>query len=342
MGTMSRATLADVSEKAGVSKSTASLVVRGSTRISEATRERVLSAMNDLGYVYNRQAAMMRQSKSFTIGLVVTEIRNPYFAELTMVIEEAIHAGGYQLFVGYSRDDIDRQQELVEAMVQRQVDGLLILPASGSQHSQLESVLVQTGVPTVQVARFFTPTFDYVGADNVSAGARLAEHVMSLGVTSAVLVGGPIESSARNERIQGLEVGFESGPVRFDRTDAIPAKNTPEDGARGMAEVLQRGDLPDVIIPYSDAIAIGVYDELRRNGFKPGRDIAVASFDDIPLAAMQVPPLTSMATHPQRVAQAASTLLLERIDDPQAQPARLLIEPTLRVRASTVKWRRRT
>jgi LacI family transcriptional regulator len=338
---MSRATLADVSERAGVSRSTASLVLRGSSRISQATHNKVRQAMEELGYVYNRQAAMMRASKSFTIGLVVTEIRNPYFAELTMVVEEAIHAGGYQLFVGYSRDDAQRQGELIEAMVQRQVDGLILLPAMGSEDSGLEEALLHAGVPTVQITRHFTSAFDYVGPDNIAAGKMLAEHVESLGVSSAVLVGGPAASSARRDRIAGLVEGFAAGQLLFDPEQSTAAQNTPDDGARGMAEVLDRGNLPEAVIAYSDAVAIGVYSELRQRGLKPGRDIAVASFDDIPLAAMQVPPLTSVATHAERVAQQASQLLLERIGDPSGEPTQVLIDPTLKVRASTAKLRRR-
>lgn len=338
---MTRATLTDVSERAGVSRSTASLVVRGSDKISAPTRDRVLAAMEELGYVYNRQAAMMRASKSFTIGLVVTEIRNPYFAELTMVIEESIHDGGYQLFVGYSRDDVQRQGELVEAMVQRQVDGLLLLPARGSEDSGVEDILLQTGVPVVQISRHFTPAFDYVGPDNITAGRLLADHVNSLGVTGAVLVGGPTRSSARRDRIAGLRDGFSRGDVLFDPDQAVAALNTPDAGARGMAQVLDRGELPEAVVAYSDAIAIGVYSELRQRGLKPGRDVAVASFDDIPLAAMQVPPLTSVATHAQLIAEQASALLLRRIQDPSGEPTQVLVEPTLKVRASTAKWRRR-
>ncbi|WP_421740674.1 LacI family DNA-binding transcriptional regulator [Cellulomonas sp.] len=338
---MGRSTLEDVSERAGVSRSTASLVVRGSSKISPATRDRVLRAMEELGYVYNRYAAMMRQSKSFTIGLVVTEIHNPYFAEVTMVIEEAMHDASYQVFVGYSRDSAQRQGELIQAMLQRQVDGIILLPAIGSEESGIEDVLTRDGVPTVQIARRFTSALDYVGPDNVAAGRDLARHIESLGVSTAVLVGGPSASSARRDRLQGLVEGFARGRTAFDPSQSVQANNTPDDGARGMAAVLDRGELPGAVIAYSDATAIGIYSELRQRGLKPGRVVAVASFDDIPLAAMQVPPLTSVATHPQLVAERASSLLLERIDHRDSAPSAILIDPTLKVRASTTKWRRR-
>jgi LacI family transcriptional regulator len=124
-----KVTLNDVSRAAGVSRSTASLVLRGSPRIPEATSDRVRLAMAELGYVYNRHAANMRRSESMTLGLIVTDIRNPYFAGLTMTIEEAAHEAGYTLFVGYSRDDVERQYLQLETMVQQQVDGIFLLPA---------------------------------------------------------------------------------------------------------------------------------------------------------------------------------------------------------------------
>lgn len=336
-----RVTLNDVSARAGVSRSTASLVLRGSSKIPEVTRARVLEAMAELGYVYNRQAANMRQNQSMTIGLVATDIRNPYFAELTMAVEEAVHDAGYTLFMGYSRDSISRQEELLEAMLQRQVDGVLLLPAIGSTVENLGAISGKTGTPIVQVARYCSDELDYVGPDNRAAGAALATHLASLGCTSAALVGGPEGSSARRERIEGLEQSFERTAVRFVASESVPTLNDADGGSMGTATVLDRGSIPDVIIAYSDAVAQGVYAELRRRNLEPGISLAVASFDDVPLAALQVPPLTSVATHATRVGQKASELLLSKLQDPDREPLHELVEVTVKVRASTALWRPR-
>src|SRR5690554_3969981 len=118
---MSRVTLKDVSTRAGVSRSTASLVLRGSDRISPATRGRVRAAREELGYVYDRAAANLRQSRPMTVGLVMADLRNPFFAELTMAAEHELHEAGYTLFIGYSRDDAARQDEIISALVERRV-----------------------------------------------------------------------------------------------------------------------------------------------------------------------------------------------------------------------------
>ncbi len=339
---MARATLNEVSERAGVSRSTASLVLRGSTRISAGTRDRVTQAMKDLGYVYNRQAANMRQSRSMTIGVVETDIRNPYFAELTMALEEAVHDAGYTLFIGYSRDRLERQRQLLDAMVQRQVDGIMLLPAIGTTAENLGPIAGPHGPPMVQISRYFSKGFDYVGADNRAAAAGLARHVASLGCSSAVLVGGPLGSSAREERLEGLLAGFSDTGTAFDPAASVATLNNAEDGARGLGAALDRGELPEAIIAYSDAIAQGVYGELHRRNLHPGVSVAVASFDDVPSAAMLVPPLTSVATHAVEVGSAAARLLLARLENPDSTSREQLIEPTLKVRASTALWRPRT
>lgn len=340
---MKNVTLNDVSRAAGVSRSTASLVLRGSSRIPEATSERVRLAMAELGYVYNRHAANMRRSDSMTLGLIVTDIRNPYFAGLTMAIEEAAHAGGYTLLIGYSRDDVERQSLQLETMVQQQVDGILLLPATGSELPPVCGIIDRSSVPVLQLARYFSEELDYVGPDNVCAGHQLARHVSSLGAASAVLIGGPDRSSARTERIKGLETGFTGSSVVFDASlSAATTTNNAAGGSEGVARVLDQGIWPDCIIAYSDAVALGIYAELRRRNLEPGRDISVASFDDIAMAELLLPPLTSVSTYPELIGHKAAELLLKRIRDPSLQPQRSLIEPALKIRASTAQWRPRT
>lgn len=340
---MKKVTLDDVSRAAGVSRSTASLVLRESPKIPEATADRVRLAMAELGYVYNRHAANMRRSESMTLGLIVTDIRNPYFAGLTMTIEEAAHEAGYTLFVGYSRDDVERQYLQLESMVQQQVDGIFLLPATESELVPVCGIVDRSAVPVLQIARFFSEELDYVGPDNIAAGQQLARHLSSLGATSAVLIGGPEHSSARIERIKGLESGFTGSSVVFDASlSAATTTNNAAGGAEGVARVLDQGIWPDCIIAYSDAVALGIYAELRRRNLEPGRDVSVASFDDIAMAELLLPPLTSVSTYPELIGRKAAELLLNRIRDSSLEPQRAVIEPALKVRASTALWRPRT
>ena len=259
-----------------------------------------------------------------------------------MTIEEAAHDAGYTLFVGYSRDDVERQYLQLETMVQQQVDGIFLLPATGSELAPVCGIIDRSSVPVVQLARYFSEELDYVGPDNVAAGQQLAQHVSSLGASTAVLVGGPEHSSARTERIKGLETGFTGSGVAFDASLSAATTNNAAGGSEGVARVLDQGIWPDCIVAYSDAVALGIYAELRRRNLDPGRDVSVASFDDIAMAELLLPPLTSVSTYPELIGRRASELLLNRIRDPALQPQRSLIEPALKVRASTAQWRPRT
>ncbi|WP_369046408.1 LacI family DNA-binding transcriptional regulator [Sinomonas sp. P10A9] len=336
---MARITLDDVSRAAGVSRSTASLVLRGSSKIPEATSEKVRRAMAELGYVYNRSAANLRQSRSMTLGLIVTEIINPYFAELAMAADEIAHEAGYTIFIGYSHDEAGRQHELMTAMIERQVDGFLILPAPDSDPNKIVSLITTAKTPTVTVARRIEG-LDYVGSDNIAGGELLGNHLASIGCRTVAFLGG-LPASSTSERCKGLAQELTARGIEFWNDDEHRSRITPTGGAEATAAMLDRGRLPDAVVAYNDIVALGIYEELRRRELRPGEDIAVASFDDTRLAATQAPPLTSVAGFPEEIGRRAARRLLHLLDDGQNTPISDLVPPKLRLRSSTVTWRPR-
>lgn len=339
---MARVTLKDVSRLAGVGTTTASLVLRDSPTIPDETKVRVRAAMDELGYVYNRQAAMFRRQRSMAIGLVVTEIGNPYFADLAMHLEQQVFDAGYTLLMCYSRDDVQRQDSQIRRLYERGIDGLALLPAVGTDPTELKHLVDSSSTPFILIARHFGLEQDYVGADNRVAGQILGRHLADLGVRTLTLLGGPEDASATHERINGLTgIAAESGTAMVP-SRRITGASTVVAGAEGTAQLLDNGDLPDAIVAYNDVIATGVYAELHARGLRPGRDVAVASFDDNPGASHQVPPLTSMATFPDRCGEICASILLERIEQPEPlAPRHDLVAPRLRIRASTAGWARR-
>jgi len=335
---MGRITLADVGKRAGVSRSTASLVLRGSPKISSETAQRVKAAMDELGYVYDRSAANLRHARSMTLGLVMNDLRNPFLADLAVVFERKVRRAGYTVFIGYSGDDLDDQQQMLSAMVEHRIDGCLLMPAAGTERASL-NVLGSREIPYVLFARHLDGDEPYIGPDNHEAGRLLGLHLRTIGVKEAVFLGGPTPSSARVERLSGLKDGFDG---KVELVDGGPTETTvsSDSGSEAVARLLGRGTIPDCIVAYNDIIAVGVNYELRLRGFEPGRDVAVASFDDIWVASQQVPPLTSVSTHAEEVGAACAEELLAQINDPQ-QSGQKLIPPSLQVRASTGAWRSR-
>jgi LacI family transcriptional regulator len=333
-----RPTIKDVAADSGVSKSTVSLVLRDSPQIGSATKDRVRASMARLGYVYNRSAADMRSRGTRTLGLVVTNVRNPYFAELTMAIEEAARDAGFTLLLGCSREEVGRQRQLLATMAERRIDGLILLPASGTTTADMQPAVADAGVPLVLVTRSIDGyAADYVGADNVRAGRMVGGHLGQMQVSSVAFLGGIEGSSPRRDRLHGLRAGLRKARV------PVPAKMVIADRGRSAGAdlvriLLGRGPCPDAIVAYNDMVAFDILQGLRDAGLQPGRDVAVASFDNVPDAARQVPSLTSADGFPALVGSKAAQLVVDRLEHGGRDPQTILIEPKLVGRDSTALW----
>ncbi len=335
---MGRLTLKDIAEACGLSRAAVSLVVQDSPRVSEQTKIRVRQVMADMGYVYDRAAANLRTRRSMTVGLIVTNVRNPYFAELTMAIEQGLQGAGYTLLQGYSYDEPNKQQQLISAMVEHRADGVIILPAAGSSPASLQ-MLKSSGTPHVLIARQVKGfDADYTGADNVRAGVLMGEHIAGLHPRSVVFVGGPMSSTARKDRYRGVARVLQQSGIAISKQAEHTSESTPSGGEQVMRSLFlenQQRPRPDVIVAYSDAVAVGVLHALRDSGLRAGRDMAVASFDDVADARYQDPPLTSVATFADDVGARAAQLLLARIGDPDRPFGSLIVNPELQIRQST-------
>ncbi|OZM76918.1 LacI family DNA-binding transcriptional regulator [Pseudonocardia sp. MH-G8] len=207
---MKRVTLADVARDAGVSVSAASLAMRGVGRISDETRERVLRSMHDLGYVYHRGAATLRTRKGSVIGLVVTDISNPFFSAMTLGFEEVLGDAGYMTLVT-TFDDPRRHDELVRAMLEHPVDALAYVPVVGgdlafaAEHATPTRALALTRQPGVDVP--------CLAVDDRLGGRLAARHVVDVhGRRRIAYLGGPADASPRHDRVNGiLDVVREAG-----------------------------------------------------------------------------------------------------------------------------------
>lgn len=333
---MPRVTLKDVAAACGVSRATVSLVLQDSSRVSAQTKERVRDAMGRLGYVYDRRAANLRAQRSMTVALVATDVRNPYFAELTMAIERVLYKRGYTLLLGYSHDDQERQTRLLEAMSEHRVDGVLLVPSYETTDAMLRKSLGASGTPHVLVTRHVhRHRADYIGVDNPAAAELLGDHLVRSGRRHVAFLGGPPLSTARVEREQGLRNALESHGLGLDPALSIATSADREGGERAVGLLAETGQPYDAIVCYSDVVAFGVMSALRAQGVEPGREVAVAGFDDVPDAALQHPSLTTVATLPDQTGAEAAELLLRRIEEPDLPPRTVLLTPELKVRGST-------
>ena len=199
---MPRVTLMDVARHCGVSRATVSLVLNDSPLVAAKTRDRVRQAMTELSYVYNRAAASLRTQHSDAIGVVLTNITNPYFAEFATGVQDVLTSRETVPLLAVSGEDRELQGRLVRSLVERNVDGIVLLPAHGTTTDDLPDLL---GTPLVLMARRLNGVdADYVGAQNREGGYAAAEHLWSHGCRRIAFVGGYTDSSARQERAGGV------------------------------------------------------------------------------------------------------------------------------------------
>ena len=264
-----RLTLKEIARHAKVSLATASLVVRSSPLVAAETRERVLSCINELGYVYDRTAAKLRTRLTHTIGLIVCEITNPFYAELTAGIDDVLDRAGWVAFLANTAESPSRQDRFIERMREHRVDGLLLSPAEGST-PELAERLTRLGIPVVQVLR----RLGNRPANRVSANFRLGttlaiEHLIRLGHKRIAFVGGgrrvsPARDRAAAYRETLARYGLPIGPV-------VNCRPTREDGARAVVELMRGTPTdPTAILCYNDICAFGVMVALTDLGVRVG------------------------------------------------------------------------
>jgi LacI family transcriptional regulator len=307
------------------------MVLNNNPLVADATRARVWESIRTTGYVYNRAAASLRKQQSNAIGMVVTTLMNPYFAEVVESMQASLDSLGLDVLLGVSADQPDRQLRLLKNMAGRRVDGIVMVPAQDSVAAEVDAL----GIPTVLMTRRLAgSTADYVGGDNVSGSERITQHLISVhGAQRLAFFGGAARSSGREERLRGfLEACMYNGiEVPEDRQLSSPADRR---AAREQVKQLLETQRLDAVVCYNDVIAMGVLDAAAELGMSVGRDLLVTGFDDIEDAAFTSPPLTSVHFDAHQAGERASELLLSRIGGNQGPPREVILEVRLVCRAS--------
>lgn len=330
-----KVTLIDVAKHAGVSRATASLVLRNSPLVADETRKTVLASMQTLGYVYNRAAANLRSHQSRTIGLIVTDITNPFFAELSVAIENQLSDANYAVLMSSTMDDPEKQQHLLEIMNGYQVDGVLLCPALDTPSALID--LLQTWrLPFVLVARKIEHhAADYAGADNVTGAEIAIQHLCTRGHKRIAFLGGPSPSSPREERLQGYKNSLARNHLEFDPAIDITSDVSRQGGITAMLKALDLPDPPTAALCYNDVVAFGAMLALQSRNMVPGKDFAVVGFDDVADAAFVRPALTTVSIPPAEIGKTAIDLLLKRIENPIGSPVINFLSPELIIRDSS-------
>jgi LacI family transcriptional regulator len=327
---VARVTIVDIARHVGVSKSTVSLVLAGSSLVHTETRRKVQQAIEELGYVYNRGAASLRSSQSSILGMVINDLANPFFTELAIGIERACQASDFIPFIANTGETIERQAQVIRSMREHGAAGLVICPAVGSDPGEIAALT--EGLPVVFAMRRLEGGRGSAVVPDNRAGARAAvRHLISLGHRRIAFFGGVPGMVVGEERIAGYRDALQEAGIAFEPSRVVEGLPTRDGGRAFVRKSLKLKSPPTAALCFSDVVAIGAIHALRDSGRVVGEDFAIIGFDDIDEAKHMSPALTSVAVDGRGLGETAAHLLMRQIrsgyysDEMQIGEARLII-----------------
>lgn len=322
---MKRATLLDVAQLAGVSRATASLVVRNSPLVSAATRVAVEAAMNELGYVYNLGAARMRAARSRTVGVVFPNLTNPFFAVMLAGIESVLETAGLAVFLANSYENAAKQDGFVRRMREHSVDGLIVCPAQGTEKRFIDDA-GKWNIPLVQTLRMVPGTrTDYAGMDQKDGMRQAVDCLVDFNHRSIGYVASDLFHSAHTERLSSFRAAMTAREL--EPLFVVELQSTHQAARMAAAEIMHRRERPTALICHNDVLGLGLHRGLCDLGVMPGRDVSLIGFDNVAEADLVRPGLASVATEPFKLGESAANLLLRRLETPDAEFL-TCVEPT--------------
>ena len=318
-------TIHDVAERAGVSKSLVSLVMRGSPNVSEKRREAVLDAARELNYSPNAAARALARSRSGVFGVVVSDLHNPFLADVADGIEEGAVAAGYRALLSTGFLDADRERTAVDTLIQLRADGLILLGNVGPI-DRFEATTVLA--PIVVVSRQTqSPLMDSVADDDRLGAALLVDHLVGLGHTRIAHIS-PGEAAGGPGRREGYESQMRHHGLGAE-INVVDGAVTRRGGRAGMERLLEATSLPTAVIAPNDFAAIGVLEVADEAGIEIPGQLSVTGYDNIAFARMGRIDLTTVAQPAEELGRIAAQLLRERVEDERSEARHIVLPPTL-------------
>lgn len=330
-------TIRDVAQAAGVSITTVSHVINGTRYVSEEVAADVRRALLELGYRPNVVARSLRSGKTRTIGLLLPDNSNLFFAEMSRVIEDVSYQNGYSLIICNTDDNLDKERSYLDTLVQKQVDGMIFISAGGSSHNI--QALQKNHTHLVVVDREFEGAqADTVLVDNQMGGYMAARHLIQLGHKQIACITGPSQMNPSADRLNGFRKALSEAGLPVDEALILRGDYRYQSGERCMHELHLLGRPFSAIFVCNDMMAIGAIKAAHNLNLNIPHDISIIGFDNIPLAEAISPSLTTIAQPIAEVATVATHLLLEKMTSSHfqfnGQFQRIVLQPSLLVRES--------
>jgi LacI family transcriptional regulator len=310
------ATIADVARKAGVSVSTVSHVLNGTRRVAPTTARAVQAAIESFGYRPNIMARSLKAASTRSVGIAISSISNPYFSDIICAIETECARLGMMVFLSDTEDDPTRELEVVIALHQRRVDGIILAPSPDPERRALR-YLSDVRLPCVLVDRMPDAAFDQVGVNNREAMRNLVERVAALDHRRIGYVGGNPGFETTLERIAGYRDCLLAAGVAIDEGLLVTGSATTTSAMQAAERLLDLVNPPTALVGGNNLATIGIMKAIRQRGLRVPKDVSVVGFDDFEWADCFEPRLTLVAQPCAEIGRRAAFLLMERIAAPQ-------------------------
>jgi len=328
-------TIKDIARELGLSVNTVSRALNNKPDVSRQTRARVLETARRLHYVPNTIARSLVTRRSNTLGLVVTDVVNPFYSRVIRGVEETARQHGYTIILLNTNERDEDEKAAIRVLRSKRVDGMIISPVQVSRDHI--AALQEDGYPFVLINRYFPDLdTDYVINDN-RLGAYLAtSHLIRLGHRRITHITGPEHVSSVRERLRGYRQALEEGGVAADQQHVIHTSLSLEGGYRATQQLLDGCSLPTALFTYSDLLAVGALKAIREAGLRVPEDVALVGYDDIEFAAFLEVPLTTISQRSYEIGSCGVELLLDILANPgeQRQRRHTVLQPRLVVRKS--------
>lgn len=318
-------TMDDVAARAGVSRALVSLVMRNSPKVSDHSRAAVLEAADALGYRPNLMARNLASNRTMTIGLVLNDLHNPYFAEITDGIHRAATAAGYRIVINTGLHSLEGEQAAVDTFLQFQVDGMILVGAWLAE-DELARLAGETSLVVIGRA-IDTDLFDTVNVDDKLGAQLVVDHLVGLGHRRIAHLDGGGGAGAP-ERREGYEVAMAANGLA-DQVRVVSGEYTEAAGNTTAEELLEQGEMPTAIFAANDFMATGALDRLEDAGLRVPQDVSLVGFDNTALAALHHIALTTVNQPREIMGSLAGESLVERLGGGRDNAIHHVLAPSL-------------
>ncbi len=318
-------TIHDVAKLAGVAPITVSRVINNSGYINENTREKVEAAIAKLGYVPNVLARSLKSKRTNTLALVFTDITNPFFTIIARGVEDTAGDAGFNVIFCNTDESQEKEDNYVQVILQKQVDGILLVPA-GSNTKSIQ-IIKDQGTPLVILdRRIDTADVDIVRGDSVGGARLLTQHLIDLGHRHIALINGPHNVSTSEDRLIGYEQVMEENGLK-DNIQSYYGQFSQVSGNNLTRIIFEKEPKPTAIFAANNLIAIGALRALNELGYRIPKDVALVSFDDIPENLTMFPFMTAVSQPSYEMGKSATELLISRIKNGSDDGYRDIVYP---------------